>query len=111
VARARGRFNVYLPGAHTSPEVLAAEAAWAEAVSSAQAAAAAAGVTDAEQLAAMMPAPPLPPSPLTIEQLWTHFCARIRNFPARYAVYAHCRDRCVTSRAAAPLPPLRVRTG
>ena len=93
VARSKGRFNVYLPGIHTCPEVLAAEAVWAAEVQRVQAQAAAAGITDAESLAALMPAPPAPPSPLTVDQLWVHFCARIRNFPARYAVYAHCRDR------------------
>jgi hypothetical protein len=31
--------------------------------------------------------------PLTLQQVWSYFCARLRNFPARAAVYASCRDR------------------
>jgi hypothetical protein len=95
VARSAGRFSVHAPGAHAAPEVLAAEAAWAEAAEAGRAAAHAAGHTDPTAIAMFIPPPPPPPLPLTVEQLWTHFCARVRNFPARYAVYAHCRDRCV----------------
>lgn len=36
--------------------------------------------------------PPLPP-PMPAAALWRHFCSRISNFPARAAVYAHCRDK------------------
>lgn len=99
VARSEGRFSVYQHGAHTSPEQLALEEKWAYEASQAREAALAAGITDASAIAALIPPPPAPPAPLTIQELWAHFCSRVRNFPARYAVYSHCRDRYVPRHA------------